>query len=649
MRWAFLAASVAVSALSGGAYAQDGKAPGAGQAAAPAAATLQPIADAGPPPAADLLVTSPPNADPARTYADAEAALVQADIDYLIREARRALASNEAGDQIALWTFTAYADDFAAGRYAEARAVLGNAPGGLRGGLADMLEPFIFAAEGQPDRGVERINTSNNLPQPLPDVARALVFESAGRLQEAAAVYAQMIEGLDLTPPPDHEPRNMEEFERALNAARITHSVYRAALVHHRLGRTEEARRFYTVVTEFAPRSEDVSENLRRLDAGQPPFEPALTPRSAAGRWMIFLSEFITQAEMLSSVLASQDPTPGLASASGTALLQVGLLLAPDASDWRLYAAQQLVAANGNDGAERILALMPADDVFAPDSDILRAGILIRRDDDAGAVAAAQRAAARAGDRWSLVASSADIFRQANRPAEAIAAYDRALAMVSDSEDRADIIGYRAYAHRFAGNLDAAIADMRTALEIDQSVDTRLLYVSILMDGDAGAWRDGIQVARGLFAEQPDSVLRLNALGYALIQRPEGLEEGYRLLWRGFNFGQQDYAVVDSLGWAYYLLGHFDEARALIERSNALNVGDPNAEILDHLGDVYWRLNRRDDARTQWRAALAADPDAIRRRSLEQKLARGLTEPAPRRRELPQVDLPDRPAQQDDL
>ena len=640
MRWAFLAASVALGALTP-AYAQSNAPVGN--------AVLQPIADVSTAPAADLIVTSPPNADPARTYADPAAALVEADIDYLIREARRALANDSAGDQAALWTMAVFADDFAAGRYADARATLSNAPGGLRGGLADMLEPFLFAAEGQPDRGVERVNAGNALPQPLPDVARALVFESAGRLQEAAAVYSQMVEGLDLTPPPDAEPRNLEEFERSLNAARITHAVYRAALVSHRLGRTEEARRYYNVVLEFAPRSEDVQQNLRLLADGQPPAEAALTPRTAAGRWMIFLSEFVTQAEMLSGVLSRQDPTAGLASVSGTALLQVGLLLAPDASDWRLYAAQQLVRVNGNDGAERILAQMPADDVFAPDSDIIRAGILVRRDDDAGAVAAAERAAARAGDRWSLVAASADIFRQAGRPAEAIAAYDRALAMVTDAEDRADILNYRAYANRFNGNLDAAIADVRAAYEIDQSVDTRLMYVSILMDGDTRTWREGIQVARGLFAEQPDSVLRLNALGYALIQQPEGLEEGYRLLWRGFNFGQQDFSVVDSLGWAYYLYGHFDEARALIERAVSLNVGDPNAEILDHLGDIYWRLNRRDDARVQWRAALAADPDAIRRRELEQKLSRGLTEAAPRRRELPQVDLPDRPAQQDDL
>jgi tetratricopeptide (TPR) repeat protein len=263
-------------------------------------------------------------------------------------------------------------------------------------------------------------------------------------------------------------------------------------------------------------------------------------------------------------------------------------------------------------------------------------------------MAAAERALAQAGERWSIIASVGDVYRRAGHADRAIPAFDRALSMVSDPKDRADVLGWRAYAHRFAGNIQAATADMRAAYEIDQSVDTRLLYVSILMD-DPRAWNDGIAVARGLFAEQPDSVLRLNALGYALIQRPEGLEEGYRLLWRGFNNGQHDYAVVDSLGWAYYLYGHFEQARVLIERANDLSVNDPNAEILDHLGDVYWRLDRRDDARAKWRDALAAQPDAIRRRDLERKLQRGLTESAPRQRELPRVTLPEGPSQREDL
>src|SRR5262249_50276017 len=155
--------------------------------------------------------------------------------------------------------------------------------------------------------------------------------------------------------------------------------------------------------------------------------------------------------------------------------------------------------------------------------------------------------------------------------------------------------------------------------------------------------------ARELFAEQPDSGLRLNALGYSLIQHPEGLEEGYRLLWRGFNFRNNDYAIIDSLGWAYYLYGAMDEARTLFERANELSHDDPNPEILDHLGDIYWRARERDKAHESWTAALNARPDSVRRAAVEAKLAHGLTTPAPTRRPLPRVDLPHGPRERGDL
>ncbi|MEQ1820356.1 MAG: tetratricopeptide repeat protein, partial [Terricaulis sp.] len=461
-------------------------------------------------------------------------------------------------------------------------------------------------------------------------------------------VYSLMIERLDTTPPGDGEPQTSAEFDRVLSAARISHAVYRAALVSHRLGRTEEARRYYNIVLGYEPRSIAVNANLTRLNAGQPPFEQPLTAVSATGRWMLFLSEFLTQAETLSAMIAQRDPEPGYASTSGSVLLQIGTLLASDSDDWRLYAAQQTLEAGGVAGAQRIIDQIPATSPYAPDAEIVRASIQIERGNDADAAAAADRALAIAGDRWSIIASVGDVYRRIGHPDRAIPAFDRALTLTQDGKDRADVLGWRAYAHRFSGNLSAATADMRAAYEADPSIDTRLLYVTILMD-DPAAWNDGIAMARSLFAEQPDSVMRLNALGYALIQRPQGLEEGYRLLWRGFNYGQTDYAVIDSLGWAYYLYGHFDQARALIERANDLSANDPNSEILDHLGDIYWRLNRRDDARATWRRALEARPDAIRRRDIEQKVSRGLTTAAPRQLPLPQVSLPEGPAQRDDL
>ncbi len=638
MRWAILAAGLAALGSANAVQAY---------AAAPQGAALQDAAVGEERAPSELMRrTAPPNALDNRTYESTEAALLAGDLDYLVREGRRAIARGESNS---LWSTVVFADELAAGRNAEARVVLQTAQGGLTGGVADMLEPFLLAAEGRVDRGVERVDAGqDSLPAPLPEVQRALVFESAGRLQEAAAIYAQMVDNLDTTPPGEAEPQNAEELTRALNAARTTNAIYRAAVVHHRLGQAEQARRYYRLVQGFAPRAADVAANLTRLDAGQGPLDPALTAQSAAGRWMLFVSEYLTQTETIAAMIMQQEPRTGLSSESGTALLQLGVLLAPDADDWRLYAAQQALDAGGVDGAERIVARITDTSVFAADAEIVRANIAIERDDDQGAMAAADRANAHAGERWSIIASVGDIYRRLGHADRAIPAFDRALAMVQSNEDRADVYGYRAYAHRFAGNLSAATADMRAAYELDQSVDTRLLYVTILMD-DPAAWRDGIAVARNLLAEQPDSVTRLNTLGYALIQRPEGLEEGYRLLVRGVNFNQNDYAVIDSLGWAYYLHGRFDEALALVERANEMSAGEPNSEILDHLGDVLWRLNRRDDARNAWRQAIDARPDALRRRALEQKVARGMTAAAPRRRELPRVTLPQGPSRRDEL
>ncbi|HVK79865.1 MAG TPA: hypothetical protein VM915_04570, partial [Verrucomicrobiae bacterium] len=492
MRWAILAATIATVGYAGAtnnAFA----APEAAAAEAPASAIAQGVATS------ELLrSTSPPNAAADRTYTEPQDALKQADIDYLVHEGRRQLAD---GSTDAIWIMAVFADDMAAGRYNDAREVLRRSPGGLNSGMADMLEPFLLAAEGRVDRGAERVDASaDNLPAPLPEVARALVFESAGRLQEAAAIYALMIERLDTTPPGDDEPQTTEEFERALSAPRVTHAVYRAALVSHRLGRREEAQRYYDIVRGFSPRSADLEANVARLQAGQPPFEAALTPVSATGRWLLFLSEYLTQAEMLQQLLSQQGPQEGFASVNGAALLQIGVLLAGDANDWRLYAAQQALGVPGGvDGAQRIIDQLQSDSVFAADAEIVRASILLERNNDDAAIVAAERALGLAGDRWGVIASVGDIYRRAGHADRAIPAFNRALEMAQTPKDRADVLGWRAYAHRFAGNVSAATADARAAYEIDQSVDTRLLYVSILMD-DPNGWREGVAMARALFA-----------------------------------------------------------------------------------------------------------------------------------------------------
>jgi Flp pilus assembly protein TadD len=80
--------------------------------------------------------------------------------------------------------------------------------------------------------------------------------------------------------------------------------------------------------------------------------------------------------------------------------------------------------------------------------------------------------------------------------------------------------------------------------------------------------------------------------------------------------------IVDSLGWAYYRLGNFEEAVRYLERAVELRPEDPT--INDHLGDAYWRVGRRLEARFQWSHARDLKPEPEELAKIEEKLRSGL-------------------------
>jgi Flp pilus assembly protein TadD len=79
--------------------------------------------------------------------------------------------------------------------------------------------------------------------------------------------------------------------------------------------------------------------------------------------------------------------------------------------------------------------------------------------------------------------------------------------------------------------------------------------------------------------------------------------------------------IVDSVGWAYYRLGRYDDAVKTLEAAIQLVPGDPT--VNDHLGDAYWKIGRKLDARFQWSHALAFGPDPTQKTELEKKLQSG--------------------------
>ncbi len=84
----------------------------------------------------------------------------------------------------------------------------------------------------------------------------------------------------------------------------------------------------------------------------------------------------------------------------------------------------------------------------------------------------------------------------------------------------------------------------------------------------------------------------------------------------------QDGYIVDSLGWAYYMLGRYDEAVVELEKAVKLRPEDPT--INDHMGDAYWRVGRLLEATFQWNHAIAGKPEPEDLVKIEAKLKKGL-------------------------
>ena len=121
---------------------------------------------------------------------------------------------------------------------------------------------------------------------------------------------------------------------------------------------------------------------------------------------------------------------------------------------------------------------------------------------------------------------------------------------------------------------------------------------------------------------QPDQPHVLNYLGYSWVDQGTKLDQGMAMIRRAVDQRPDDGYIVDSLGWAYYRIGNYDEAVKNLERAIDLKPEDPT--INDHLGDAYWRVGRKLEARFQWSHSRDLKPEPDDLPKIEAKIKDGL-------------------------
>ena len=195
---------------------------------------------------------------------------------------------------------------------------------------------------------------------------------------------------------------------------------------------------------------------------------------------------------------------------------------------------------------------------------------------------------ARDPKNYDALVTLGNVYRSNEEFALASETYSTALALLAKLEkDHWRVLYYRGIAYERQKIWDKAEADFRKALSLS-----------------------------------PDEPLVLNYLGYSMIEKKINLSEALKMVKKAVEMKPNDGYIVDSLGWAYFQLGDYEEAAIQIERAVDLNPADPI--IGEHLGDAYWRVGRTLEAKFQWQHAKDNGPEPDDLKRIEEKLLNGL-------------------------
>ena len=220
----------------------------------------------------------------------------------------------------------------------------------------------------------------------------------------------------------------------------------------------------------------------------------------------------------------------------------------------------------------------------------------------------------RAIDNYRLVSIGTNNFlgaqQQATRLSIALGAVDAAhdwLQRVSRGQPRLEVL----FINMEAQLLQQAGLPAKAKQLLDRSLnrypgEVDLLFARVIYFDSIKDLASSEADLRSIIAIKPDDARALNHLGYMLADQTTRYEEALTLLESAIALNPGDPATTDSLAWAQYKLGRYEEALQNIRRAFAVF---PDPEVASHMGEILWMMGRRNEALAVWQRALEGAPD----------------------------------------
>ena len=156
-----------------------------------------------------------------------------------------------------------------------------------------------------------------------------------------------------------------------------------------------------------------------------------------------------------------------------------------------------------------------------------------------------------------------------------------------------------------------AIPYYKKALSLMKKVDanTWVIYYALGISYEqSGDWKQAEKTFKQALKISDNHYYVQNYLAYSWIKQGTNIEEALELIVDAYNQAPSDGHIADSLGWALYKLGRYDDAVSYLEKASELEPA--NALICAHLGDAYWQAGRKEEATFQWKHTLKMEDDS---------------------------------------
>jgi tetratricopeptide (TPR) repeat protein len=159
--------------------------------------------------------------------------------------------------------------------------------------------------------------------------------------------------------------------------------------------------------------------------------------------------------------------------------------------------------------------------------------------------------------------------------------------------------------HEEKGNKNLSFELVKNALAALPESDS-LRYHKALLADTLGNWKITEKELIILLQKDPENPQFLNALGYTLLTRTDRIEEAMKLIESAYEKADSDPAIIDSLGWGFFLKGEFEQSSYYLKKAWSIL---PDAEIAAHYGESLWKQRHYEEAILIWESALETSPD----------------------------------------